>query len=261
MLKQNSARCTGRVGRLRSPHGSVRAAQLCPCTGPLFAQSAEMGCIVKSNGTETKTETGEEMLERAAAELRALGDEIRANGSHKEGGEKPRAWDKDCGTEAVKQLRQLADAVKSNAVEQRALLLGSIEALLAGADILSCDCIEMLRTERDVLSGGTQSQQLELEELQQEIPFEECADQVKRIEAILDAWQPQLQRAILSHVGARLPEKEAAWATESARDESRDELLNYLHNNRSMPEQAAIYRVTLAAVKNDNGVVEMKQAS
>jgi len=220
---------------------------------------------VETRQTEIKMGTGAEQLEQAAVELRELGDQIRGDGKQKEVDEKPRAWDVDCGTEAVKQLRQLADAVKSNAVEQRALLLGSIEALLAGADVLSCDCVAALQAERDVMQGGMQSQQLEAESGEGEaaytpaLSFGECEPVLKSVEEILDRWQPDMGRAVLYYALQRLPEKEAAWELETARDEARDDFMNYLHNHRSFEEETVFYQAALATAKKGNGFFQLKQ--
>jgi hypothetical protein len=229
---------------------------------------------------KTKPDVGVEQLDKAAEQLRALArqlveqrlgegkppGEVQGVGAQKEaktvGKKNPEPWWKDIGTLAAKDLRTLVDEVKTNIVESRAYLLGSIEVLLAGADMLSWDCIESLREERDVLQGGTQSQQLEAEqESWREISFEDCVAEVKQVEAVIGTWLPRKQRAILCYALGRLPEKEAAWAVEEGRDNARDDLLNYLHNERSEQEQTAIYRTILAGVKKGNGVVELKASA
>jgi len=166
---------------------------------------------------------------------------------------------RDVGTEAVAQLRAMADEIRSNSAESRAVMLCSIETLLAGADILSCDCIAAPQEERGVLQGGMQSQQLEAEESWRSIPFKDCEPILSRIEEILDGWKPDMGRAVLQYALDRLPEKEREWASEEGRDEARDGLVNYLGNNRSMAEQAAIYQAALSAVKKGDGVVALKQ--
>jgi len=93
---------------------------------------------------------------------------------------------RDVGTEAVAQLRAMADEIRTNSAASRGVMLCSIETLLAGADILSCDCVAALREERDVLDGGMQSQQLEAEEPWRQIPFKDCEPILLRIEKILE---------------------------------------------------------------------------
>jgi len=167
---------------------------------------------------------------------------------------------RDVGTEAVAQLRAMADEIRTNSAASRGVMLCSIETLLAGADILSCDCVAALREERDVLDGGMQSQQLEAEEPWRQIPFKDCEPILLRIEKILESWQPDMRRAVLYYAMQRLPEQETAWASERASDEARDELLNYLYNNKSFDEQADVYRMALAAIKEGNGIVGFKKA-
>jgi len=69
-----------------------------------------------------------------------------------------------------------------------------------------------------------------------------------------------MRRAVLYYAMQRLPEQETAWASERASDEARDELLNYLYNNKSFDEQADVYRMALAAIKEGNGIVGFKKA-
>jgi len=172
---------------------------------------------------------------------------------------------KEVGIEAVAQLRAMADEIRTNSAASRAVMLCSIETLLAGADILSCDCIAALQAERDVMHGGMQSQHLEADSGEDEgapipaLSFKECESLVVAIEEMLNGWLPDKQRAVVQYVRERLPEKEAKWELETERDAARDDLINYLHNQREFEEETVIYRATLAAVKAGNGIVEFKK--
>lgn len=157
--------------------------------------------------------------------------------------------------QAAHDLRALADEVRRGFRKSRAVMLASIETLLAGADVLSADCIAALVEERDVLQGGMQS-----DDVKPGWTFEQCEQGVAGVEAELDGYKPEAQRAVLYYCMDRMPEKEAALALEETRDTARDELLNYLLHNRSDSEQTEIYNAVLAAVKEGNGILQIKKA-
>ncbi len=144
----------------------------------------------------------------------------------KTGGAKREPWWKDVGTQAVANMRAAADQVRANSVETKALLLGCIETMLAGTDILAWDCVEVLREERGTLQGGMQTDQVpeeDVEEAAEEIakgdvmPLEHCIESVTQVEQLMDGWPVEEQRAALYYATQRLAGRERLGLTELKR--------------------------------------------
>jgi len=160
---------------------------------------------------------------------------------------------------ATEQLRGLANEVRTNSARSRTVMLASIETLLAGADVLSWDCINALKEERGVLQGGTQSQQVEVEDAAEQFPVSQS--DLEDIEKRLSIWAPVKQAAMLRKLTERMPDKIREYETETAADEARDELLNWLLNNRSKEDAQAFFEQALVAAKEGNGVVALKASA
>jgi hypothetical protein len=72
---------------------------------------------------------------------------------------------------------------------------------------------------------------------------------VKQIEGILESWQPAFQEKILQVLIAGQPKRRAEREAEDARDEARDNFINYCLNNLSRAEEKELYEKLLADVK------------
>lgn len=231
---------------------------------------------------ETKSEGRVEMLGKVPNPARKLEAELRevVNEVVDQRLTKPKPTETlDEATAISGELRRLADEVRTNSAKSRTVMLASIEILLAGADILSWDCIQALRDERGTLQGGMQSHQLEEQDAEEaavegadeaaaEAAEEDVAaaaeefkvsdSDVEDIEKRVSMWVPKKQAAILRKVASRIPEKQREYEIETRRDEARDNLINYLMHNRSYEEETAICQRLLALVKSGESVVELK---
>lgn len=160
----------------------------------------------------------------------------------------------------AEQLRKLAEELRGNAVQQRLVALGAIELLLAGSDMLCSDTTKYLENERAYLASALN----EIGEIDNSLLNLDLADAqitIKNIEEHLDIFSPVKQAAILHDVASRLPEKQAEYEKDVAADEAQDELLNYISHNRSDAERKVFYEQVLAAAKEGNGVMELKQTA
>ena len=239
-----------------------------------------------------KSKTGIEALDKAAAEITKLADEVLEEKVGKAGPPE----DASALPLPDSRLLQMANEFSREVKRQIELMLGAIEILLAGADYLSWDTVGTLHDARGTLQGGMQTEQLKelvLEDAAKDaedaaiaaeeaaIAAEEAKDAANNAEDTVDAvdnveqipvsesdvanierhlsiWQPMKQVAILRKIADRMPDKVREYKIETARDEARDNFLNYLLQNRSYEEQIRIYEGLLAATKSGNGIVELK---
>jgi hypothetical protein len=175
---------------------------------------------------------------------------------------------------ANEQLLQVAAEFSKDVKRQHGLMLAAIEILLAGADMLSCDCIAVLQEERGILKGGMQSQNLNGDEDEEnteaengeakdcrEYSLEDCESTIEGIEQALCPWVPLKQAAVLKHMLSLMPERQREHEGETAANEACEEFINYIAHNKSDDEQKAFYEEALAAVKAGNGIVELKQTA
>ena len=165
---------------------------------------------------------------------------------------------------ADEQLLQVAGEFSKDVKRKHSLMLGAIEILLAGADFLSCDTMNSLQEQRDSLLGGMQSQSLEdedeggekTEDAVEQIPVSD--GDIEDIAKRLSMWVPKKQAAIIRKIAERLPEQQREWEAETAADAARDDLLNWLLNNRSDEDRKVFYEQVFAAAKAGNGIVSLK---
>lgn len=156
------------------------------------------------------------------------------------------------------ELKTQADEARANSARLRALMLGSIETLLAGADILSSDLIRNLRDEKVSLCGGMQSQQIEQEDRAAALDMSEAGVTIEAIERVLSGWIPVKRAAILEHILDGMPDKEDEYIADVGANEAEEALLNYISHNRTTEERKVFYEKLLAGVKDGKGIVELK---
>jgi hypothetical protein len=123
--------------------------------------------------------------------------------------------------------------------------------------MLCSDTTKYLENERAYLASALN----EIGEIDNSLLNLDLADAqiiIKNIEEELDIFSPVKQAAILHDIASRLSEKQAEYEAENAASEACDEFINYIAHNKSDDEQKTFYEQALAAVKADNGIVELK---
>ena len=229
-----------------------------------------------------KSETGVEQLDKATKKLRKVVDEVVAKLEYVEDTGIEKVSDiadqvRELARELVEQrlgkaeppkevqgvsatdgqLRKLTGELVNNGKELRRLMLGGIELLLAGSDMLCSDTTKHLEEERAYLASAL-NEIGEVDSSLSQIDLADAQITIQNIEERLDMWSPAKQAAILHDIASRLPEKQAEYEKDVAADEAQDELLNYIAHNRSDAERKVFYEQVLAAAKAGNGIVSLK---
>jgi len=155
------------------------------------------------------------------------------------------------------QLRKLTGELVNNGKEVRRLMLGGIELLLAGSDMLCSDTTKHLEEERAYLASAL-NEIGEIDNSMLNIDLADAQITIKNIEEGLDMFSPVKQAAILHDIASRVPDKQAEYEKENAANESCEALLNYIAQEKTLDEQKAFYEQVLAAAKAGNGIVSLK---
>ena len=160
--------------------------------------------------------------------------------------------------------RNLADAKSEIAgnIEAAKMLMGaSVDLLLAGEDYLTWDAIQQLKDVRG-LFVDEDSETAKKSESEADAAIEEVvADSetfgssmvhslVADIEKLLANTTAKGQEEVLAALQASQPQRTADYEAEEACDEARDNLINYLINNLSLPAQTRFYKLFRIAAED-----------